>query len=180
MLAANTIGMNRNWVGEENKMSTAMAMNALLSGTVPPAPMPKAKKNPKTKAATKARQKTYDKAVKLIVKPLKDIRAHYFTSAEEFAGCLNMLGIPAPSGSIWTKSAVLRALRRLGELGLEPKKEPPKHSLDPLHGGYLDLKKPAHLKLFLEMQAKAKAEQLAGTTTPEAPSMKPVYGSPSI
>jgi hypothetical protein len=155
-----------------------MTLTDILSGAVPPAPKPKAKKNKaRTKAATKARQKAYDQAVRLIVKPLKDIRAHWFTSAEDIAGCLNMLGIPAPHEIIWTKSSVLRALSRLRRLGLEPKKDLPGNPLDPLNGGYLDLTKPAHLKLFLEMQAKAKADQLAGTTPPEAPPLKPVYGS---
>jgi hypothetical protein len=158
-----------------------MTLTEILAGTVPPAAKPKAKKNKaRTKAATKARQKTYDQAVRKIVKPLKDIRAHWYTSAEDIAGCLNMLGIPAPHEIIWTKSSVLRALRRLRELGLEPKKDLPGNPLDPLNGGYLDLTKPAHLQIWLKMQAQAKAAQLAGTASPEAPPLKPVYGLPSI
>jgi predicted transcriptional regulator len=137
-----------------------MNVAEVLTGSVSPAAIePNAKKKPRTAAATKARKKAYDKAVRLIVKPLKEIRACGFKSAEALAEMLNAEGVAAPNEIIWTKSSVLRALRRLRELGLEPKKEQPGYVGGPYHP--LDLNKPADLKLYLQavQQAKQADEQ---------------------
>jgi len=133
-------------------------MTDILDGTSPLASKPKAKK-PRTDAATKARQKAYDKVARQIVEPLKEIRAEGYDSAEIIAEFLNMKKIPAPSECIWTKSSVLRALRRLRELGLEPKKVQSGYADGPYSRG-LDPRKPAHYKLFLQLTEKAKMDRI--------------------
>jgi hypothetical protein len=153
---------------EDKNRSIAMNVVEVLTGSVNQAVIkPKAKKRPRTAAATKARKKAYDKAVRLLVKPLKEIRAYGFKSAGALAEVLNAEGIPAPSEIIWTKSSVLRALRRLRELHLEPKKEPSGYVGGPYHP--LDLNKPADLKLYLQVmqQAKQADEQKKATLADE-------------
>jgi hypothetical protein len=135
-------------------MEHNVSLSEILSGTVPPAPTPKTAKKQRTAAATKVRKKAYDKAVRLMVKPLKEIRSYGFTSADAIAEMLNALKVPAPNEIIWTKNSVLRALRRLRELGLEPKKEVSGYADGPYHP--LDLKKPKDLKLYLALVQETK------------------------
>lgn len=108
-------------------------------------------KKSRTANATKARMKKYDTCIRAIVKPLKEGRALGFVSTAAIAEWLNAKGVPAPNEIIWTKTSVIRALRRLIALGLEPKPA----WTPPMKPFVLDLTKPAHYKIYLEEVAKA-------------------------
>lgn len=98
----------------------------------------------RTANATAARQAKYDAHVKAIVPTLKQARAFNVATAVHLANWLDCHGVRAPDGGPWSKSTMLRALRRLRRLGLEPVKVKPMPTV-------LDLTKKTHMAIFNEV-----------------------------
>jgi len=79
----------------------------------------------RTAAATATRTARYDLAVQSAIPHIEAARTLGAKCAEIFASYLNDCSVPAPSGSKWTKDAVLRVLRRAKALGIDKGSSPP-------------------------------------------------------
>ncbi len=100
----------------------------------------------RTRAATRARMKAYDKKVKAILPVLRKSRRSGATASWQFINDLNVFtNITAPNGKPWNKSSFRRAVKRLEHLGLDVGFLPPhyareygtnpRHSLEELTAG---------------------------------------------
>lgn len=79
----------------------------------------------RTSAATSARMDHYDAVVRQAIPQIRVARSLGARCADQFATFLNNHSVPAPSGACWSKSTVLRVLRRAKRLGIDKGSYPP-------------------------------------------------------
>jgi hypothetical protein len=115
-----------------------------IQNSVPPGKQPSPADSTRTANATAARLAKYDAHVRAIVPALAEARTFHVATAVNLANWLDCHGVPAPDGGPWSKSTMLRALRRLRRLGLEPEKVKPVSAV-------LDLTKKTHMAIFNEV-----------------------------
>jgi hypothetical protein len=115
-----------------------------IQNSAPSGKQPSPSASTRTAKATAARLARYDAHVRAIVPALAQARAFHVDTAVNLANWLDCHGVPAPDGGPWSKSTMLRALRRLRRLGLEPETVKPVPTV-------LDLTKKSHLAIFNEV-----------------------------
>jgi hypothetical protein len=71
----------------------------------------------RTSRANKVRRERYLSAVHAALPLIRDARAVGLVNAQETAWFLNFKKLPAPNGERWSVDAVLRALRKLRQIG---------------------------------------------------------------
>jgi hypothetical protein len=73
---------------------------------------------PRTSRANKVRRERYLAAIHAALPLIRDARALGLINAQETAWFLNFKKLPAPNGEQWSVDAVLRALRKLQQIGV--------------------------------------------------------------
>lgn len=65
------------------------------------------------------RRAKYETAIRQVLPRFQLARKCGAKSASQFSECLNVAGITSPSGNAWNEASVLKALKRLKQLGLD-------------------------------------------------------------
>lgn len=79
----------------------------------------KVKKRPRTHQAIKKRNERYENSVRAALPVIHEARVAGLVNARDFAWFLNYRKVSAPKSGFWSADAVLRALRKLMQLGLD-------------------------------------------------------------